>query len=454
MSAGCAAVAAHRVDLACLSMTPIAIRAEGLGKQYQLGKNGTGMFRYKSLRDSIAAGVAAPFRYLRAIGARKPASESGGHDVFWALRDINFEVRQGELVGVIGRNGAGKSTLLKVLARITEPTAGRAEIRGRVGSILEVGTGFHSELTGRENIYLSGAILGMRKAEIARKFDEMVAFAEVERFIDTPVKHFSSGMYLRLAFAVAAHLDPEILFIDEVLAVGDTAFQKKCVGKLDSVAKTGRTVLFVSHNLGALSNICTRAIHLVAGTKYSEGPVGAVIGEYISLNGTGKGERTWDASERTRPGAMFRLAAVRIISGGKASGEVDIDQDVHVEVDIDNLKPGAYLSTSIQLVDQLGSTVLSSANFHSVNLVRDEWFGRPHPTGRYRTVCTIPANCLNEGTFSISVLLLSNVVHIEVFEKEAISFTVHDTGAMKKEWAGEWSGAVRPRLAWSTLSLG
>jgi lipopolysaccharide transport system ATP-binding protein len=225
------------------------------------------------------------------------------------------------------------------------------------------------------------------------------------------------------------------------------------VGKLDSVAKAGRTVLFVSHNLGALANLCSRAMHLVAGAKYSEGPVGAIIGEYISLNGTGKGERTWDTSAPPGRDEFFRLAAVRIISGGNVSGEVDIDQDVHVEVDIDNLRQGACLSTSIQLVDQLGSTVLSSANFHSVNLVRDDWFGRPHPAGRYRTVCTIPANFLNEGTFSITVLLLLNVAHVEVFEKDAISFTVHDTGAMKKEWAGEWSGAVRPRLAWSTVCL-
>jgi len=224
-------------------MNDVAIRVENLGKLYHLGKRE----RYRTLRDTLVASIAAPFRRLRS-----GPSSSGGPETIWALKDVSFEVKHGEVIGIIGRNGAGKSTLLKILSRITEPTEGQATISGRVGSLLEVGTGFHPELTGRDNIFLNGAILGMKKAEIERKFDEIVAFAEVERFIDTPVKHYSSGMYVRLAFAVAAHLEPEILIVDEVLAVGDVAFQKKCLGKMGEASRSGRTVLFVSHNMAAV----------------------------------------------------------------------------------------------------------------------------------------------------------------------------------------------------------
>jgi lipopolysaccharide transport system ATP-binding protein len=432
-------------------MSQIAIRAEALGKEYRLGVDGGGAFRYKSLRDTIASRVTAPFRrvqgWIRGSGGRSHTDSK-----IWALKDIDLEIQQGEVMGIVGRNGAGKSTLLKVLARITEPTQGRAEICGRVGSLLEVGTGFHSELTGRENIYLNGAILGMRRAEIRAKFDEIVAFSEVDRFIDTPVKHYSSGMYLRLAFAVAAHLEPEILFIDEVLAVGDAAFQKKCIGKLGSVARDGRTVLFVSHNLGALANLCTRAIFLSGGLKRSEGPVGKIIGEYINENGSGTGERVWAPADPVADQTV-RLAAVRVFCNGQITGDVDIDRDIDIQIEFDNLKHGAPLSCSIHLNDQLGNVVLSSANFHSANLVRDEWFGKPHPAGRFRVTCTLPGNFLNEGTYSINVVLLSNVARMEIFEKDAISFSVHDTGAMRKEWGGEWIGSVRPRLAWRTTYL-
>src|SRR5580698_9075247 len=234
-------------------MTDIAIRAENLGKRYSIGKR----MHYHTLRESISGTLLSPFRRLR----RSPNNERNAEDEhIWAVKDVSFEIPRGEVVGVIGRNGAGKSTLLKLLSRITEPTEGYAEIRGRVGSLLEVGTGFSNELTGRENTYLNGAILGMRKAEIARKFEEIVAFAEIEKFLDTPVKHYSSGMYMRLAFAVAAHLEPEILIVDEVLAVGDAAFQKKCLNKMEDVAQGGRTVVFVSHNMGAIRSLCQDAI--------------------------------------------------------------------------------------------------------------------------------------------------------------------------------------------------
>jgi lipopolysaccharide transport system ATP-binding protein len=242
-------------------MSEIAIRCEGLGKRYRIGTRE----RYRALRDSITETVSAPLRRLRSSFVKTGAQASNGHDHIWALKDVSFEINQGEVIGVIGPNGAGKSTLLKILSRITKPTAGRVEIKGRLGSLLEVGTGFHPELTGRENVYLNGAIMGMRKAEIERKFDEIVAFAEVEKFLDTPVKRYSSGMYVRLAFAVAAHMEPETLLVDEVLAVGDAAFQKKCLGKMEDVAHEGRTVLFVSHNMGAITQLCSKAMLLESG---------------------------------------------------------------------------------------------------------------------------------------------------------------------------------------------
>jgi lipopolysaccharide transport system ATP-binding protein len=254
-------------------MEPI-IKVENLSKQYRIGRR---QAPYETLRDNIMGALYAPLQRLRSAFQR-----SNDHNVIWALKDISFEVSPGEVVGIIGRNGAGKSTLLKVLSRVTEPTAGCVEIYGRVGSLLEVGTGFHPELTGRENIYLNGAILGMKKREIENKFDEIVTFAEVEKFIDTPVKHYSSGMYLRLAFAVAAHLDPEILLVDEVLAVGDAAFQKKCLGKMGDVAKEGRTVLFVSHNMAAIESFCDRCLLFVRGRLESAGNPSNVVAQYLT----------------------------------------------------------------------------------------------------------------------------------------------------------------------------
>jgi len=259
-------------------MSDVAIRCEGLAKQYRIGERE----RYKALRDVIADAVAAPLRRVRsALRQSSNGKCHSGETRFWALKDVSFEIKCGEKVGIIGRNGAGKSTLLKILSRITEPTHGYADIWGRVASLLEVGTGFHPELTGRENIFLNGAILGMKKAEIARKFDEIVAFAEVERFIDTPVKRYSSGMYLRLAFAVAAYLEPEILLVDEVLAVGDASFQKKCLNKMESVSEQGRTVLFVSHNISSVTRLCERTILLDSGRVTCDGPSHEVVGVYL-----------------------------------------------------------------------------------------------------------------------------------------------------------------------------
>jgi lipopolysaccharide transport system ATP-binding protein len=299
-------------------MSEIAIQIHDLGKQYRLGAPE----RYRTFRESVARAVRAPLDRFR----RNAASKT---DRFWALRDVNFDVKQGEVIGIVGRNGAGKSTLLKVLSRITEPTAGYADVYGRVGSLLEVGTGFHNELTGRDNIYMSGSILGMRRGEIRRKFDEIVAFSECERFLDTPVKRYSSGMYMRLAFAVAAHLEPEILVVDEVLAVGDAAFQKKCLGKMQDVAGHGRTVLFVSHNMAAVEALCTRAVLLEQGCVAAQGPTGQVIRRYLQA---GEELTAVPLSERTdRKGdGGARVTAVRIEDA--AGGAVHVGSRLRMTV--------------------------------------------------------------------------------------------------------------------------
>lgn len=258
-------------------MSDVAIKAEGLSKQYRIGERQ----KYKALRDTLTAALYSPFRWLQSAFASTTAEAKKDARTIWALKDVSFEIKQGEVVGVIGRNGAGKSTLLRILSRITEPTAGFADLHGRVGSLLEVGTGFHPELTGRENVYLNGSIIGMRKREVDRKFAEIVAFAEIEKFLDTPVKYYSSGMHMRLAFAVAAHLEPEILLVDEVLAVGDAAFQKKCLGKMGSVAKEGRTVLFVSHNMAAIRKLCRSALLLRGGQLWHQGSVTECVRLYL-----------------------------------------------------------------------------------------------------------------------------------------------------------------------------
>jgi lipopolysaccharide transport system ATP-binding protein len=281
-------------------MSDIAIRVENLSKQYRIGKRE----RYRTLRDTLTDAAVAPFHRLRSTFLRSNLPLSKSDDTIWALKDVSFEVRRGEVVGIIGRNGAGKSTLLKILSRITEPTEGQAEIHGRVGSLLEVGTGFHPELTGRENVYLNGAILGMRRGEIERKFDEIVAFAEVEKFLDTPVKHYSSGMHMRLAFAVAAHLEPEILLVDEVLAVGDAMFQKKCLGKMEEVAKEGRTVLFVSHSMESIKALCHRAIEIKNGAVNNDGKAADVVNGYLFELNAG------EASSEARVGKYIKRFAV------------------------------------------------------------------------------------------------------------------------------------------------
>lgn len=305
-------------------MSDTAIRVEQLGKFYKIGAQKA---KYKTFRDTLAHAAATPARMARSLFSRNGQAKTDDN-TFWALKDISFEVKRGEVVGIIGRNGAGKSTLLKILSRITDPTTGFAEIHGRVGSLLEVGTGFHPELTGRENIYLNGAILGMSKADIERRFDEMVAFAEVEKFIDTPVKHYSSGMYLRLAFAVAAHLEPEILLVDEVLAVGDIQFQKKCLGKMSEVAAEGRTVLFVSHNLNAVRSLCTTCVVLAEGQLMLRGTPQAAIDYYVEAPGRNAGT-SWEIDELPNSKPAY-LESIRLALAGNQPNLV-LTADVSVQ---------------------------------------------------------------------------------------------------------------------------
>jgi lipopolysaccharide transport system ATP-binding protein len=321
-------------------MSEIAVRVKGLGKEYRLSGAREG---YSTLRDRLAKLASAPVRALRGRSDRTEQKP-----LFWALKDVSFEVRTGEVIGVIGRNGAGKSTLLKILSRITEPTRGEIDINGRVGSLLEVGTGFHPELTGRENVYLNGAILGMRRAEIALKFDEIVAFAEVEKFIETPVKHYSSGMYMRLAFAVAAHLEPEILIVDEVLAVGDAAFQKKCLGKMSDVAKDGRTVLFVSHNMAAIETLCSRVCLIHKGAMVCDGSPRQAAAMYSDLN---QSTRSEPLSGRITAGP---LSFTKV--GASLEGE---QPDIRLIVDLELTGSRAH-SPAVDLLDDYGITFMQA----------------------------------------------------------------------------------------------
>ncbi len=420
-----------------------AILVEGLGKEYRIGERRA---RYKALRDVIAEAAAWPARLFTRGRRARPETE-----ILWALRDVGFRVGHGEVVGVIGRNGAGKSTLLKILSRITSPTEGRVEIRGRVGSLLEVGTGFHQELTGGENIYLNGAILGMRRQEIGQKFDEIVAFAGVERFVDTPVKHYSSGMYLRLAFSVAAHLDPEVLLVDEVLAVGDAAFQRKCLEKMEDVGRRGRTVLFVSHNMPAVTRLCERTIMLEAGSVALDGPSHQVVARYLASDVGTMAEREWRDPETAPASAVARLRAVRVRSAeGRVTDTIDIRKPVGIEMEFEVLEPGWPLSASFDFFNEEGLLLFGSLE------ADPKWRGKPKPPGRYATTAWVPGNLFSEGTVIVNAELLTTHPLTKHFgERQAVAFHVVDSldgDSARGDWGGDWKGAVRPKLEWATRS--
>jgi lipopolysaccharide transport system ATP-binding protein len=410
-------------------MNNTVIRVEGLSKQYQIG---LAKQRHDTFRDQFAEGFKGLFQRGRHSG--DPVDQ-----IFWALRDVSFEVKSGDVVGIIGRNGAGKSTLLKILSRITKPTTGRAEIHGRVGSLLEVGTGFHPELTGRENIYLNGAILGMKKQEIDRKFDDIVAFADVAKFIDTPVKRYSSGMYVRLAFAVAAHLEPEVLIVDEVLAVGDFAFQKKCLGRMSEVADQGRTVLFVSHNLAAVENLCNKVIMLQGGKAVFSGTPTEVINAYLSTlsDTTSSGDTVIDLrSAAGRPSnykQMLSLLELYTEEDTPIAGCLKLGSPLKINVAFELQASTPHLDVTVTFQNTLGQRILGvSSTYQPVPPSADR-------AGKYKLTCEIPSFTLLPGEYYVSVFLDIDGVNVDRAE-EAARISVVDSdyyGNGKLKYVGQ-----------------
>jgi lipopolysaccharide transport system ATP-binding protein len=422
-------------------MNDIAIRVEDLGKLYRIG---TSPERYKTLRDTIVNGVNASIdRLKRGVNVTPNSSENS---TIWALRQVSFEVPRGKVLGIVGRNGAGKSTLLKILSRVTEPTEGVAEIHGRVGSLLEVGTGFHPELTGRENIYLNGAILGMKRVEIDHKFDEIVAFSEVEQFIDTPVKRYSSGMYLRLAFAVAAHLEPEILVVDEVLAVGDAEFQRKCMGKMSDVAQAGRTVLFVSHNMSAVLRLTEETIVLDKGHLVYRAPTQQAVDYYMAAGFSGAGERFWSSAEIPSEAAPFTPIALRLKNqNGHIADTLHSTEPFSIEIEYRLEQPITGLRVGVYLLTMRGEYVFTSFDLDDPG--QFEKLG-VRQAGHYVSRCIIPANTLNEGRYVLAVNASSFRIKRYFWDDHSLAFTVDATGAPGKHWPEPRMGPIRPALEW------
>ncbi len=419
-------------------MSDLAIRVSNLSKQYTIG---TARYRHDMVRDLLMDGL----RGLLRRNGRPDRRER----TIWALKDVSFDVKRGDIIGIIGRNGAGKSTLLKILSRITEPTAGRAEIYGRIGSLLEVGTGFDRELTGRENVYLNGAIIGMKKAEIDRKFDEIVAFAEVEKFIDTPVKRYSSGMYVRLAFAVAAHLEPEILIVDEVLAVGDAQFQRKCLGKMGDVAKQGRTVLFVSHNMTALLNLCTNALLLTGGEIQINGSVQQVVVGYLTSATSFTGEVSLEHPS-SRPNTGLRFLGVRILDdNNRTTGLVELSRGCTIQIDYEVCLPTKGAQIAFELSNDMGICVLCSTDLDHQPQDREA----TRLPGRYRSSCHIEPQYLRGGRYSIH--LASSIPGVRILDEayNIITFDVVDNSSSEKRLAQGRKGVIAPPLRWKTLEL-
>ena len=415
----------------------VAIRTEGLSKKYQIGQMRPA---YGTLRDSVVHGI----RRLRTGHVHEP------DETIWALKDVSFEANEGDVLGVIGANGAGKSTLLKILSRITTPTEGRAEIRGRVGSLLEVGTGFHPELTGRENIYLNGSILGMRRQEINRAFDDIVDFSGVQKFIDTPVKRYSSGMFVRLAFSVAAHFEPEVMIVDEVLAVGDAEFQRRSLGRMETLGESGRTIVFVSHNLRAVLQLCERAILLDGGRVVASGTTAEVVATYEE-KAVGMGaEMIWDDLDEAPGNDYVRLQSVRIVDeDGVAAGVVDHRRPVGIEIGFTVLRPGRSVVPKLKLWDQHGTVCFNAMD------VSPRWH-EPAEPGEYVATAWIPGNLLNEGHHAVDIEIVK--LQIPKPEPQAVAFRpvafhVYDPAegdSARGLFVGEWRGALRPLLDWTT----
>ena len=439
-------------------MTPkdIAIKVEAISKRYRIGLKEE---IHDSLFSAMADFVKGPIKNYRKYRslykfddpttASKPEQIDTEDDIIWALRDVSFEVETGEVLGIIGRNGAGKSTLLKILCRITEPTSGIATIHGRISSLLEVGTGFHQELTGRENVYLNGTILGMKKKEVDRKFDEIVEFSGIEKFIDTPVKRYSSGMRVRLAFSVAAHLEPEILMIDEVLAVGDADFQRKCLNKMEDAGKRGHTVLFVSHNMPAVARLCQRTIHLENGSIFRDGLTHEVLSAYMTSGLGTTAAREWAEASNAPGGKVARLRAVRVRdAGGQVAESLDIRHAFHIEMDYEVIESGYVLLPHFRLVTEQGIDA-----FVTVDLDPD-WRGRSRPAGRYVSTVEVPGNLLAEGvTFVNCYLITLNPDTVQFAETSAVSFLIFDSldgNSARGDYVKHMPGVMRPMLNWNT----
>jgi lipopolysaccharide transport system ATP-binding protein len=420
----------------------IAIKVDNISKRYKIG-TAPGKFRYGMLRDQIAA---IPRKIFRRNEGRV------GVDYIWALKDVSFDLEEGRVLGIIGRNGAGKSTLLKVLARVTEPTKGTVSVRGRVGSLLEVGTGFHPELTGRDNIYLNGAILGMKRSEIESKFDEIVEFSEVSQFIDTPVKRYSSGMYLRLAFAVAAHLEPEILVVDEVLAVGDAEFQRKCLGKMNDVAAQGRTVLFVSHNMSAILRLTQEAIVMQKGQLTLRAPTNEAVDFYLASGQSQAGERTWDADEIPASAAPFCPLSLKLYDPrGAVADTVRSTEPLTVEMEYTLSAPITGLRVGIYLSTVRGEYVFTSFDVDNAALYETHSTRQP---GHYISRCTLPGDMLNEGRYILGVNASSFGVKRYFMDENALGFTIDPSAAPGMQWAEQRQGPLRPRLDWVIENVG
>jgi lipopolysaccharide transport system ATP-binding protein len=426
-------------------MSEIAITAEGLGKRYQIGRQRE---LHGRLTESLWNALRSPLDLVRRA--------AGSSDAWiWALRDASFEIRRGDVVGIIGRNGSGKTTLLKVLSRITEPTTGTATLNGRIGSLLEVGTGFHPELTGRENVYMSGAVLGMRRQEINRKFDEIVDFAGIGMFLDTPVKRYSSGMQVRLGFAVAAHLDPEILLVDEVLAVGDAEFQKKCIGKMSELGESGRSILFVSHSMPAIRRLCERALLLDGGRIVAFGRTSDAIHDYMSSDAGVTSERRWD-DRATAPGdGIAKLHSIRVTPAGGGSGEeIDIREPIDLDVSYWSSAPSNVRPLlNVDAYNDEGVCI-----FATTDQVSDSWRTLPSGSGLIRSTCHIPGNFFAEGRVTLNVAVVTyNPLVGHAVELNAVSFFVVDRSdgdGTRGTAVHPWPGVVRPMFHWRVERVG